>query len=228
VYSHQQAEMMNNNGIIAVEGYPFIAGSAILTIILAVLALKLSSVALVALAAVAMLLLLFILSFFRNPERTPRGDSNSVIAPADGKVIVVEQVSETPLGCEAIKISIFMSVFNVHVNRAPLDGTVVDLAYHRGSFFDARDGRASSENERNGVILETASGVRIAFVQIAGLIARRIICYPKVGDLLTRGARYGLIRFGSRVDVYLPVGVEPAVKLGDTTVAGETVLGRIG
>ena len=219
---------MNNNGIIAVEGYPFITASAILTIILAVLALKLSSPAVAVLAAVALLLMVFVISFFRNPERIPPGDSNSVIAPADGKVIVVERVPQTPLGCEALKISIFMSVFNVHVNRAPLDGTVVEVAYHRGSFFDARDGRASSENERNGVVLETAAGVRIAFVQIAGLIARRIICYPKAGDVLIRGERYGLIRFGSRVDVYLPVDVEPLVKLGDTTVAGETLLGRIG
>ena len=113
-----------------------------------------------------------------------------------------------------------MSVFNVHVNRAPLDGRVVAIDYQRGRFLDARDGRASSENERNGVVLETAAGIRIAFVQIAGLIARRIICYPKCGDTLVRGSRYGLIRFGSRVDVYLPADVEPLVKLGDTTTAG--------
>jgi len=119
-------------------------------------------------------------------------------------------------------------VFNVHVNGDPLTGTVVGIDYQSGRFLDARDGRASSENERNGVVLETAAGVRIAFVQIAGLIARRIICYPKVGDQLVRGKRYGLIRFGSRVDVYLPVGVEPLVKLGDKTVAGETMLGRLG
>jgi phosphatidylserine decarboxylase len=120
-----------------------------------------------------------------------------------------------------------MSVFNVHVNRAPLDGKVVDITYHTGRFYDARDGRASCENERNSVVLESASGVKIAFVQIAGLIARRIICYPKVGDMLQRGARYGLIRFGSRVDVYLPPDSMPLVKLGDTTVAGETVLVRL-
>ncbi len=220
--------MMNNNGIIAVEGYPFIAGSAVLTIVLAVSAVRFSSPSLAVLAAVLLLLTLFVLSFFRNPERTPPGAGNSVVAPADGRVIVAERVADTPLGCEALKISIFMSVFNVHVNRAPLDGTVIDISYHSGSFFDARDRRASCENERNAVVLETASGVRIAFVQIAGLIARRIICYPKAGDVLQRGARYGLIRFGSRVDVYLPVDVEPLVKPGDTTIAGETVLGRIG
>jgi len=219
---------MNNNGIIAREGYPFIAYSVILTALLTLSAWKLLSLVLAVPAAISFLLTLFVISFFRNPERTPPGDDKTVVAPADGTVIVVERVSETPLGTEALKISIFMSVFNVHVNRAPLDGRVVDIAYHPGRFLDARDGRASSENERNGVVLETVSGIRIAFVQIAGLIARRIICYPKVGDVLVRGTRYGLIRFGSRVDVYLPADVEPLVKLGDITVAGETVLGRIG
>ena len=219
---------MNNNGIIAREGYPFIAYSVGLTVLLTLSALKLHSTVLAVPAAISFLLTLFVLSFFRNPERIPPGDETTVVAPADGTVIVVERVLETPLGSEALKISIFMSVFNVHVNRAPLAGRVIDIAYHPGRFLDARDGRASSENERNGVVIETAAGVRIAFVQIAGLIARRIICYPKVGDILVRGTRYGLIRFGSRVDVYLPVGVEPLVKLGDTTTAGETVLGRIG
>lgn len=218
---------MNNNGIVAREGFPFIAYSAGLTLLLAFSAWKLCSLVLAVPAALALLLTLFVVSFFRNPERTPPGDENTVVAPADGTVIVVERVPETPLGVEALKISIFMSVFNVHVNRAPLDGRVVDVSYHQGKFFDARDGRASSENERNSVVLETASGVRMAFVQIAGLIARRIICYPVVGDMLVRGTRYGLIRFGSRVDVYLPEGVEPLVKLGDTTTAGETVLGRL-
>jgi phosphatidylserine decarboxylase len=218
---------MNNNGIIAREGYPFIAYSVGLMVLLTLSAWKLNSIVLAVPAAISFLLTLFVVSFFRNPERTAPGDDSTVVAPADGTVIVVERVSETPLGTEALKISIFMSVFNVHVNRAPLDGKVIDIAYHPGRFLDARDGRASSENERNGVVLETASGIRIAFVQIAGLIARRIICYPKIGDVLVRGTRYGLIRFGSRVDVYLPVDVEPQVKLGDITTAGETVLGRI-
>jgi phosphatidylserine decarboxylase len=196
---------MNNSTPFAREGYPFIASSAGMTL----------------------LLTLFITYFFRNPERTTPEDENAVVAPADGKVIVVERVPQSPLGVEALKISIFMSVFNVHVNRVPLSGKVLAITYNKGSFFDARDGRASCENECNCVILETKDGVKIAFVQIAGLIARRIICYPKVGDFLTRGARYGLIRFGSRLDVYLPADVVPLVKLGDLTAAGETVLGRI-
>lgn len=218
---------MDNNGMIAREGYPFIAYSAGLSALLVLASARLGSAVLAVPAAVSLVLTLFVISFFRNPERTPGGDGRSVIAPADGTVIVAETVPESPLGGEALKISIFMSVFNVHVNRAPLDGRVVAIDYHRGRFLDARDGRASSENERNSVVLETPSGARIAFVQIAGLIARRIICYPHVGDMLTRGARYGLIRFGSRVDVYLPSGVVPLVRLGDTTRSGETVLGRL-
>lgn len=177
--------------------------------------------------AIAWLAAAFVLYFFRNPERTPPADERDVVAPADGTVIVVERVPETPLGCEALKISIFMSVFNVHVNRVPFSGTVEDSYYRCGKFFDARHGQASFENECNGIILRLGSGARIAFVQIAGLIARRIISYPKVGDTLVRGERYGLIRFGSRVDVYLPPEITPLVKLGDRTVAGETVLAKI-
>lgn len=218
---------MNNSSPFAREGYPFIAYSVGLTVLLAVSAWRLCSIILFIPAALAFILTLFVLYFFRNPERTAPVDISAVVAPADGTVIVIEQVPETPLGIEALKISIFMSVFNVHVNRVPFDGKVVDTFHHQGKFFDARDGRASCENERNGIILEIAGGARIAFVQIAGLIARRIISYPLIGDLLVRGERYGLIRFGSRVDVYLPSGVKPLVKLGDTTVAGETVLARI-
>jgi phosphatidylserine decarboxylase len=198
-----------------------------LTLLLAFSAWKLCSLVLAIPAVISLILALFVLYFFRNPERTPPVDERAVVSPADGRVIVVERVPETPLGGEALKISIFMSVFSVHVNRVPMGGTVRDIFYHRGRFFDARHGRASFENERNGIVLETDGGVRIAFVQIAGLIARRIVCYPKVGDSLVRGERYGLIRFGSRVDVYLPVDVEPLVKLGDATTAGETVLGRL-
>jgi phosphatidylserine decarboxylase len=219
---------MNNSTPFAREGYPFIAFSAGLTLLLALSAWKLTSVVLAIPAAVVFLLTLFILYFFRNPERSPPQDAQDVAAPADGVVIVAERVPETPLGVEALKISIFMSVFNVHVNRVPFSGRVVDTFYHKGKFFDARDGRASFENERNCIVLETDGGVRLAFVQIAGLIARRIISYPRMGDRLTRSERYGLIRFGSRVDVYLPVGVAPLVKVGDRTVAGETVLGHLG
>jgi phosphatidylserine decarboxylase len=218
---------MNNSSPFAKEGYPFIAYTVGFTVLLSVAAWRLCSTVLFIPASLSLVLTLFVLYFFRNPERTAPADNAAVIAPADGTVIVVERVPETPLGVEALKISIFMSVFNVHVNRVPFNGKVIDTFHHAGKFFDARDGRASCENERNGIVLEIAGGTRIAFVQIAGLIARRIISYPLVGDLLVRGERYGLIRFGSRVDVYLPPQVEPLVKLGDKTVAGETVLARI-
>jgi len=217
---------MNNSSPFAREGYPFIAYSVGLTALFAVAAVRISAVMFIP-TALSLVLALFVIYFFRNPERIAPADSTTVIAPADGTVIVVETVPETPLGVPALKISIFMSVFNVHVNRVPFNGKVIDTFHHSGKFFDARDGRASCENERNGIVLEIAGGVRIAFVQIAGLIARRIISYPMIGDLLVRGERYGLIRFGSRVDVYLPPEIEPLVKLGDKTVAGETVLAKI-
>lgn len=220
--------MRNQNIPIATEGYPFITGFAGVALACGLLAVFFASALLYGISGLFVLLTLFTVYFFRNPERTPPADERAVVAPADGTVIVVDRVRQTPLGCEALKISIFMSVFNVHINRVPYSGRIVDVSYIPGGFFDARDERASCENERNSVVLETAGGIRLAFVQIAGLIARRIVCYPGAGDLVERGKRYGLIRFGSRVDVYLPADVQPLVKPGDKTVSGETVLGRLG
>lgn len=220
--------MKNQNTPIAREGYPFIAAFVLPTVVGAGVAWTFSSAVMLCFSVFFLLLTLFTLYFFRNPERTPPADERAVVAPADGTVIVVERVPQTPLGHEALKISIFMSVFNVHINRVPFSGKIVEQRHTPGRFLDARDERASCENERNTIVLETASGVRLAFVQIAGLIARRIICYAGVGNLLERGTRYGLIRFGSRVDVYLPVDVKPLVKLGDTTISGETILARLG
>lgn len=220
--------MKNQNTPIAFEGFPFIAGFAALTLLTALSAGKLCSAILYGFSALFALLTLFSLYFFRNPQRTPPTDERAVVAPADGTVIVVDRVPVTPLGHEALKISIFMSVFNVHINRVPLSGRVVELTHTPGKFFDVRDSRSSCENERSTMILETASGLRMAVVQVAGLIARRIVCYARGGEMLERGKRYGLIRFGSRLDVYLPVDVQPLVKLGDTTISGETVLARLG
>lgn len=219
---------MKKSPLVALEGVPFIAYTAGLTALLSVASWRYCSTVLLIPALLCLILTLFVVYFFRNPERTPPSDPTAVVAPADGTVIVVDRVPETPLGVEALKISIFMSVFNVHVNRVPFDGKVIDTFHHSGKFFDARDGRASCENERNGIVLEIPGGARIAFIQIAGLIARRIISYPLEGDMLVRGERYGLIRFGSRVDVYLPADTEPLVKLGDKTEAGVTVLAKIG
>ncbi|PLX83946.1 MAG: phosphatidylserine decarboxylase family protein [Desulfuromonas sp.] len=214
--------MKNRNQPIAVEGYPFIGFFAFLTLLFAGLDWGF-------LTFVGLGLTLFSLYFFRNPERYPQGDDKSVVAPADGRVIFVGPVAEDRYagGLEMTKISIFMNVFNVHVNRVPISGRVVDLFYNRGRFFNAALDKASLENEQAGLLVETTGGAKILFVQIAGLIARRIVSYPEVGDELERGQRYGLIRFGSLVDIYLPVDAEINVRLGECTVAGETILGTL-
>lgn len=213
--------MRNQNQPVAVEGYPFIALFAFLTLVFALLGWGLLTLLLLALT-------LFTIYFFRNPERlVPEGD-DLVIAPADGKVVFVGEVEEDRyLKAPALKVSIFMSVFNVHVNRVPCSGRVVDMYYQKGSFFNAALDKASRDNEQAGILLETDSGKQLLFVQIAGLIARRIVTYPVIGDILQTGRRYGLIRFGSRVDVYLPQDSEIRVRLGDRTIAGETVLGQL-
>jgi phosphatidylserine decarboxylase len=151
-----------------------------------------------------------------------------VVAPADGKVIFVETVDEPRCGPAPVtKISIFMNVFNVHVNRVPVSGTVIDRFYNPGRFLNADLDKASLENEQAGLVVQTDDGAKVLFIQIAGLIARRIVTYPVVGDRLLRGQRFGLIRFGSRVDIYLPAGTTVQVALGEHTVAGETVLGEL-
>jgi len=212
--------MRNKNQPIALEGYPFIALFAFITLVMALLDWSLFTVIFLALT-------LFAVYFFRNPDRTvPQGDS-LIVSPADGKVVFAGVVNEECLlNAEVFKVSIFMSVFNVHVNRVPCSGKVVDQFYHKGQFVNAALDKASLENEQGGLLLETSSGQKLLVVQIAGLIARRIVTYPVIGDLLERGQRYGLIRFGSRLDVYLPKDSIIDVKLGDRCVAGETILGR--
>lgn len=215
--------MRNENTPIAVEGYPFIAIAGVLTLILAAVSWHVPVVW--SGTALFLAITLFIAFFFRNPERITPGDENAVVAPADGVVIYLGPAREEHLGVETTKISIFMSVFNVHINRAPVSGTVLDTFYVKGKFLDVRDERATFENEQAGLVIETARGLRLAVVQVAGLIARRIVCYAGRGDRLTRGTRYGLIRFGSRLDIYLPTTAEIKVTMGEKTVAGETVLG---
>ena len=216
--------MRNTNAPIAVEGYPFIAGFLALSVVLALFGVYLHPGFLFP-AGLLTVLALFSVFFFRNPERNTPDNENAVIAPADGLVIFSGRVVEPHTSTEMEKVSIFMSVFNVHVNRAPVSGRVVDSFYTKGKFYDVRDERATFENEQQGLVLEPAPGQRLVVVQVAGLIARRIVCYAKVGDLLTRGRRYGLIRFGSRLDVYFPLGTVIKVAMGQKTVAGETVLG---
>lgn len=166
--------------------------------------------------------------FFRDPVRIIPQDPNLVISPADGIVSLIEDVvppADLDLGDAALtRVSVFMNVFNCHVNRAPVAGTVTQIVYHHGKFVNASLDKASEHNERNGLSIETTSGARIGVVQIAGLVARRIVCFVKVGDPVSAGYRFGLIRFGSRLDIYLPAGVSPLVAVGQTAVAGETIL----
>jgi len=213
--------MRNQNQPVAVEGYPFIVLFAFITIVFGLLDWSFLTVVMFALT-------LFTIYFFRNPERLVPEDESAVVAPADGKVIFVGEVPEERyFKDDVIKVSIFMSVFNVHVNRVPFSGKVVDMFYNRGEFFNASLDKASLENEQSGILLKTSKGAKILFVQIAGLVARRIVTYPEIGNTLDKGKRYGLIRFGSRVDVYLPKGTEVVVEVGDVTVAGESVLGYL-
>lgn len=214
--------MKNQHQPVAVEGYPFIG-------LFAFFALFFAAVGWYCLATIGLGLTLFAVYFFRNPERFPPAEENAIVAPADGKIIFVGKVPEDRYfgGNEVTKVSIFMNVFNVHVNRMPLTAKIVDQFYNKGRFFNASLDKASLENEQSGLLLETTSGIKILCVQIAGLVARRIVSYPENGDTLERGRRYGLIRFGSRVDLYFPEGVDVTAKLGEKTVAGESVVGYL-
>lgn len=170
--------------------------------------------------------------FFRDPKRAVPENAGLVVSPADGVVSLIERAvppEELEMGPEPlIRISVFMSVFNCHVNRAPVAGTVGAVAYREGKFFNAAMDKASTDNERNALRIDLADGRSIAVVQIAGLVARRIMCWVQPGQGLRTGERFGLIRFGSRLDVYLPEGVQPQVALGQTMIAGETVLAVLG
>jgi phosphatidylserine decarboxylase len=203
--------------IIAREGWPFVAIAAVVTAAAALAGWW-------TLAAVALVALAFVVQFFRDPPRTVPQQGNAVLAPADGKIVKVETARDPYLDRDALKISVFMNVFNVHSNRSPVDGTVVAAWYHAGGFVNAALDKASLENERNALHLRTDDGRDVTCVQIAGLIARRILCYAKPGERLARGQRYGFIRFGSRVDVYLAPGSVPKVAVGDVVYATETIL----
>lgn len=166
--------------------------------------------------------------FFRDPKRATPARDGLIVSPADGVVSLIEKAVPPPeleMTSQAFtRVSVFMSVFNCHVNRAPIGGLVSEIAYRPGKFFNASLDKASSDNERNGLRIDMEDGRQLAVVQIAGLVARRIVCFSSKGDTLATGERFGLIRFGSRLDVYLPEGVQPMVSLGQTMVAGETVI----
>jgi phosphatidylserine decarboxylase len=197
----------------AKEGWPFILGACALFLLCFVLRLTWAS-------AGTLVLTVFVAWFFRDPEREIPADESLIVSPGDGKVI---ELMPQPDG--TLKIGIFLSVFDVHVNRLPVSGKVSDVAYRRGRFLAAWNTIASDENERCGVHVDTGRG-NIRVVQVAGLIARRIICRLRPGDDAVRGRRYGLIRFGSRVDTYLPAGAEATVKIGDRVRGGADVIAR--
>jgi len=206
---------------IAREGYPFIGYAAFLTLISAILGYQL--IALFLLAATT-----FILLFFRDPERIAPEDSNGVLSPADGKIIVAELVRDDRFHAEEVfKLSIFMNVFNVHVNRVPCGGTIERVLHVPGTFLAADNTKAHLKNEYCAVSMTTDTGAKITFVQIAGLIARRIVCRLEPGDTVTKAERFGLIRFGSRLDIYLPSDARPAVQLGQKVKAGESILAHL-
>ena len=205
--------------IIAREGWPFLAIAAVAAALVASYSLVWS----IPLWIVA----LFVLQFFRDPPREVLGDARTVVSPADGRIVAVEKAHDPYLDRDTIKISVFMNVFNVHSNRAPVDGDVKQIWYNAGSFVNAALDKASTENERNALWIRADAGADVTCVQVAGLIARRILCYAKAGDKLARGQRYGFIRFGSRVDVYLPANARINAALGDKVYASSTVLATL-
>lgn len=170
---------------------------------------------------------LFVLQFFRDPARPIPGDARSVLSPADGRIVAIQPVTDPWLNRDALKISVFMNVFNVHSNRSPVDGEVRQRWYHPGAFVNAALDKASVENERNALHIRATAGHDVTCVQVAGLVARRILCYVAEGAQLARGQRYGFIRFGSRVDVYLPPATRVRVTIGDKVSASSTILAEL-
>jgi len=206
--------------IIAREGWPFIG-------ITLGFAMMVTGAADWVWASPLWLACIFCLQFFRDPPRAIPGDAKSVLSPADGRIVAIEPVRDTWLERDALKVSVFMNVFNVHSNRSPVDGEVRQRWYQPGKFVNADLDKASTENERNALWLRTATGHDVTCVQVAGLIARRILCYVGAGESLQRGQRYGFIRFGSRVDVYLPLDTRVKVTIGDKVRASSTILAEL-
>ena len=203
---------------VAKAGYPIIFAMGFLTVVLALLELVIPAIA-------GLVVTFFCCWFFRDPDRVVPDTANAIVSPADGKVVSVETLdSSSFLDGQCVKISIFMSVFNVHVNRIPYAGTVTRVSYHPGRFFSANLDKASKHNEHNAVFVETETKRSICFVQIAGLIARRIICKVQEGDMVGRGQRYGMICFGSRLDIYLPADTKPNVSVGTKVKSGTSIV----
>ena len=206
------------------EGYPFIGIFAAVTLVLFLIWQPLGWIGVV--------LTVWCYYFFRDPDRYTPQREGLIVSPADGVISLIEPSvppEELGMGREALtRVSVFMNVFNCHVNRLPISGEITAVSYRPGKFLNASLDKASVDNERNSLAVRIADGRQIAVVQIAGLVARRIVCFVNIGLWLQAGERFGLIRFGSRLDVYLPEGVEPLVAVGQTMVAGETVLAELG
>jgi phosphatidylserine decarboxylase len=206
---------------VATAGYPFILVAAFTTAILALLGFT-------TLTLICLVATFCICGFFRDPDRVTPVDKDVVVSPADGKVVAAGLVNRSPFSSgQFMKISIFMSVFNVHVNRVPYNGQVKEIDYFPGKFFSANLDKASELNEHNALLIEMANGQPLCVVQIAGLIARRIICHIKPGDRVIRGQRFGLICFGSRLDVYLPADITLRSAVGDKVKAGTSILAQL-
>ncbi|MBC8119869.1 MAG: phosphatidylserine decarboxylase [Burkholderiaceae bacterium] len=206
--------------ILAREGWPFIGASLVAAILIAYFFGFAWSLP-------VWLIAIFVIQFFRDPPRAIPAQPNAVVSPADGRIVRVQKTLDPYTKTEALLVSVFMNVFNVHSNRSPVDGTIEHIEYRAGTFVNADLDKASSENERNALVVKMRDGARISVVQVAGLIARRILCYVKPGEVLQRGQRYGFIRFGSRVDVYLPLSARPKVAVGDKVYATSTIIAEL-
>jgi phosphatidylserine decarboxylase len=215
----EEEVMKQNRWPIAKEGLPLLIPAVLLTVILGTMGWKIWM-------SLGILLSLFIAYFFRNPKRKIPNLQNVILSPADGKIIHVGELEENRfLKEKTLKVSIFMSLFDVHLNRAPVSGKVLERSYLPGKFLIANVEKSSLLNEQNAVILETEDRFKILLIQIAGFVARRIVCYAKAGDTLRKGEIFGLIRFGSRVDLYLPPEVKPIVRVGQHVKGGESIIG---
>ncbi|MBW1988950.1 MAG: phosphatidylserine decarboxylase family protein [Deltaproteobacteria bacterium] len=204
---------------VASAGYPYIFAGAFVTLVFALLEWEAAAVLFLVVTALVIL-------FFRDPDRVVPAGEKLIVAPADGRIVHLDVVEAPPfIEGPALKVSIFMSVANVHINRFPVGGTLLETHYHPGRFINASLDKASEHNERNALVIRTDEGPDICVVQVAGLVARRIISWPRPGDHLSRGQRFGLICFGSRVDCYLPPLAQPKVRLGDRVKGGTSVLG---
>ncbi len=213
---------INNKLPLAREGFPFIFIGIGITLIFAFLGWATFTI-------ITSVITIFVIRFFRDPERHHKEEKNAVLTPADGRIIEIKHMDEkdNPLGQSSIKVSIFMNIFNVHVNRIPIEGAIKKISYHPGKFFSADLDKASEQNENNRITLETVDSKEILVIQIAGLIARRIVCWVDKGDTVKTGQRFGLIRFGSRLEVFLPADSRIVAQVRQKVKAGETVIGYL-